>query len=444
MKFRTKSLRSRAAMVVTAAYFAVGIPASITAQETETPSLTSGFEIVELTHVLNEKFPYIPVPGVTFPFSKHPIATIETAGVAANSWTIHEHLGTQIDAPNHFISGGVGLDALQARDLIVPVVVIDYREQARVDRDAALSVDQIKQWEAQHGKIPAGAAVALYTGWDSNVGTDEFLGLDGTGKKHFPGFSAASLEFLAAERNIWGVGVDTISFDPGPDDNYLAHKALLGRGKWALEALRNLDALPAIGATIFVGAPRVEGATGGPARVIAMVPKKPALAVEGRWQSSIPEALGAGGFLTRNFRFERDTWVLEYTLYADAAGKSPILAGRVGGTFAVSNTPGLSGAYPTLFHFEYRQLAPLNAQMEATLGKAGCGKGKWRRGAFQDVTAAGCAAVRVPALADCPTEFDLAVVDGDILRLGARTTGSLCGWKMRAQAATAAPLDRVK
>lgn len=444
MKFRPISLRSSAAMVITAACFAVGIPTNVAAQETATPSLTSGFEIVELTHVLNEKFPYIPVPGVTFPFSKHPIATIEEAGVAANSWTIHEHLGTQIDAPNHFILGGVGLDALQARDLIVPVVVIDYREQARADRDAALSVDQIKQWEAQHGKIPAGAAVALYTGWDSKVGTDEFLGLDGTGKKHFPGFSAASLEFLATERNIWGVGVDTISFDPGPDDDYLAHKALLGRGKWALEALRNLDALPAVGATIFIGAPRVEGATGGPARVIAMVPKKPVLAVEGRWQSSTPEALGVGGFLTRNFLFERDTWVLEYTLYADAAGKSPMLAGRVGGTFAVSSAPGLSGAYPTLFNFEYRQLAPLNAQMEAALGKAGCGTSKWRRGMFQDVTATGCAAVRVPALADCPTEFDLAVVDGDILRLGARTAASLCGWKMRAQAATAAPLDRVK
>jgi kynurenine formamidase len=444
MKFRKILLPSSAAMIVAATYLAVGIPAGVIAQEVAPPSLVSGFEIVELTHVLNEKFPYIPVPGVTFPFSKHPIATIEKAGVAANSWTIHEHLGTQIDAPNHFILGGVGLDALQARDLIVPVVVIDYREQARADRDAALSVDQIKQWEAQHGKIPAGAAVALYTGWDSKVGTDEFLGLDGAGKKHFPGFSAASLEFLASERNIWGVGVDTISFDPGPDDNYLAHKALLGRGKWALEALRNLDALPAVGATIFVGAPRVEGATGGPARVIALVPKSPALAVDGRWQSRNPEALGVGGFLTRDFRFEGNKWLLEYTLFADAAGKSPMLTGRVGGTFAVSSAPGLSGAYPVLFHFDYRQLAPLNAQMEAALAKAGCGKVKWRRGAFQDVTATGCAAVRVPALADCPTEFDLAVVDGDILRLGARTAGSLCGWKMRAQAATAAPLDRVK
>jgi kynurenine formamidase len=232
------------------------------------------YEIIDLTHVLDEDFPYIPVPGVTFPFSKVPIATLDKNGVAANAWRIHEHIGTQIDAPNHFAAGAVGLEALQARDLIVPVVVIDFREQGRADRDAALTIDHVRAWERTHGRIPQRAAVALYTGWDRKVGSAEFIGLDEEGHKHFPGFSPEALKFLIEERNIWGVGVDTLSFDPGRDDTYAAHRTLLKAGKWALEALANLDRLPPTGATLFIGAPRVAGATGSTARVIGLVPRR--------------------------------------------------------------------------------------------------------------------------------------------------------------------------
>jgi len=83
--------------------------------------------VVDLTHTLDSAFPYIPIPGLTFPFALEPIATLEANGVAANKWTIHEHLATQIDAPNHFAAGGRGLHELRADELIVPVVVIDIR-----------------------------------------------------------------------------------------------------------------------------------------------------------------------------------------------------------------------------------------------------------------------------------------------------------------------------
>jgi putative cyclase len=71
--------------------------------------------IVDLTHTLTPEFPYIPVPGITFPFSKTAIATIEKHGVAANRWDIHEHIGTQIDAPSYFIAGGRSLDQIPSR-----------------------------------------------------------------------------------------------------------------------------------------------------------------------------------------------------------------------------------------------------------------------------------------------------------------------------------------
>ena len=49
--------------------------------------------VVDLTHALDESTPYIPVPNITFPFKKTPIATVAKNGVAAYRWEIHEHLG---------------------------------------------------------------------------------------------------------------------------------------------------------------------------------------------------------------------------------------------------------------------------------------------------------------------------------------------------------------
>jgi kynurenine formamidase len=236
-------------------------------------SLAQGADIVDLTHTLDQDFPFIPVPGVTFGFALEPIATLEKMGVAANAWRIHEHIGTQIDAPSHFSAGGHSMEALAAQALVVPVVVIDFRRESALDRDAVIRPEHIRQWERAHGRIPAGAVVALCTGWDRKIRDASFIGLDEQHVKHFPGFGPEAVRFLVRERDVWGVAVDTISFDVGIDSTYAAHRELLGAGKWALEALKGLDQLPPRGATLFIGAPKVKGATGGPARVIAFVPK---------------------------------------------------------------------------------------------------------------------------------------------------------------------------
>src|SRR4029450_12856136 len=81
--------------------------------------------VVDLTHTLSEDTPYIPIPGITFPFKKTTIATISRDGVAANRWEIHEHLGTQIDAPSHFIDQGLSIEQLPVASLVVPLVIID-------------------------------------------------------------------------------------------------------------------------------------------------------------------------------------------------------------------------------------------------------------------------------------------------------------------------------
>jgi kynurenine formamidase len=227
--------------------------------------------VVDLTHALDENTPYIPVPNITFPFKKTPIATVARNGVAAYRWEIHKHLGTQIDAPNHFFEQGLSLERLPVESLVAPLVVIDVSARAKANSDTAVTVADIEQSERRNGRIPERAAVMMASGWDSRIDDPKaFVNADAAGAMHFPGFSADAASFLARSRQVSGIGVDTLSLDPGLDVTYAAHKAWLAAGKWGVELVANLRQVPPVGATVFVGAVKVRGATGGPVRLIAV------------------------------------------------------------------------------------------------------------------------------------------------------------------------------
>lgn len=226
--------------------------------------------LVDLTYTLTNDFPYIHVHNLTFPFQLETMATLEKNGVAANTWIIHEHLGTHIDAPNHFQANGIAVDEIKAEDLIVPLAVIDISVKAAKDRDAELTVRDIESFEKVNGRIRAHSCVMMFSGWGKKVKTPAYMGVDSSGTKHFPGFSVDAVKFLAEKRDIAGIGVDVISFDPGRDNNYSTHKKLFAFGKWAVENVANVDELPPTGATLIVGAPKVGGATGGIARIFAI------------------------------------------------------------------------------------------------------------------------------------------------------------------------------
>jgi kynurenine formamidase len=255
----------------------VGLSAMVTllwvSGAAQTPSQSrSRFEhVVDLTHALDESTPYIPVPNITFPFKKTRIATVAKNGVAAYRWEIHEHLGTQIDAPNHFFEQGRSLERLPVESLVVPLVVIDVSARAESNVDTSVTVADIELWERQHGRIPEHAAVMMASGWDRRINDAKtFVNADASGAMHFPGFSAEAALFLARSRQVSGIGVDTLSLDPGLDVTYAAHKAWLATGKWGVELVANLRQVPPVGATVFVGAAKVTGATGGPVRLIAV------------------------------------------------------------------------------------------------------------------------------------------------------------------------------
>jgi kynurenine formamidase len=239
---------------------------------TEPPAL----DVVDLTHPLGPSSPYIEVPGATFPFRRTPIATIAERGVYANRWELTEHIGTHIDAPCHFDERAACLEAIALDDLFAEAVVVDLRARALSDHDAELGLDDLAAWEREHGPLPQRCVVLLSSGWDERWSSHaRFTNTDADGTRHFPGFSRAAIERLAAAPEVLGIGVDTLSIDPGRDTAYEGHRVLAAAGKWALECLANLGALPPRGARIFVGAPKVELASGGPARVIAWVPRAP-------------------------------------------------------------------------------------------------------------------------------------------------------------------------
>ena len=92
-----------------------------------------------------------------------------------------------------------------------------------------------------------------------------------TGEMHFPGFHVEAAELLIERANAAGIAVDTLSLDHGPSADFATHYAWLPCGRWGLEAVANLAELPATGATLVVGGPKIKGATGGPSRVLALL-----------------------------------------------------------------------------------------------------------------------------------------------------------------------------
>src|SRR5690625_2222588 len=219
--------------------------------------------VMDLTHVLSPEFPVFPAFR---PMEVRTDVTIEENGFFARTWEVGEHTGTHMDAPAHFASGEHirSLDEIPATDLIAPLAVIDIAERAAKDADTQLQVDDILAYEKRHGRIAAGSAVCMYTGWERYVGGPQYLNPDEGGTLHFPGLSPEAARFLAVERDVIGVGVDTLSLDFGPSTDFRAHFEILSRNKWGLEALANLAEIPPAGAWLFVGAPKAVGASGGP------------------------------------------------------------------------------------------------------------------------------------------------------------------------------------
>ena len=232
--------------------------------------LPGGFSrVVDLSHTWGADFPMF--PGAQQP-DFQVLVTIAENGFFKWQLTLDEHTGTHMDAPAHFAEDGTTADQLPVEQLIAPLVVIDVSERAASDPDTQGTVDDLTAWEAANGPIPAGAFVALHSGWAELVNDPTaYINQDDAGVAHFPGWHPDAAAFLVNERDVVGAGVDTLSLDFGASTDFGTHLRLLPAGKFGIENLANLANVPPAGATAIFGGPKHEGASGGPTRVLALV-----------------------------------------------------------------------------------------------------------------------------------------------------------------------------
>jgi kynurenine formamidase len=227
--------------------------------------------VVDLTHSVSAEAPYWPGSD-TSPFVHDTLSAHDDGAPSMAAYAVPEHFGTHFDAPVH---GGMGLasvDRVPPSDLFGPAVVIDVTSQAEADEDYALTADDIHAWEATHGEIPPGAIVLMRSGWPARwTQGDAYYNRGEDGRLHFPGFSEEAAQFLVDERDIAGVGVDTGSVDPGNARGFPAHGVVNGSGRFHLENLADMSALPESGAYLIVAPIKIEGGSGGQVRVFAVV-----------------------------------------------------------------------------------------------------------------------------------------------------------------------------
>ena len=203
------------------------------------------------------------------PFAAEAYETHEGGdGSYTRRFATEEHAGTHLDAPAHFAADGVMIDGIDPSRLVCPAVVIDIAERCAGDPDALLEPADIDAHEAAHGRIPAGAAVLVRTGWDAHRGDAARYVED----LRFPGVGVDAARVLV-ERGAAGIGIDTLGIDAGCARDFPVHATVtLPAGLWHLEGLVGLDALPPRGAWVVVGAIKLADGSGAPARVFALTP----------------------------------------------------------------------------------------------------------------------------------------------------------------------------
>jgi kynurenine formamidase len=248
-------------------------------------ALRSGaVEVVDLTQPLGPDTPVIGLPEIFAPSPGLSVETISRYDDRGPAWywntiRLGEHTGTHFDAPIHWVTGkdlpDNATDTIPPGRFVGPACVLDATGDVAKDPDFLLTPAWIERWEAQHGRIPAGAWVLLRTDWSRRTG-DRFTNVADDGP-HTPGFHKDASTLLAHDRAVLGVGVETIGTDAGQagrfDPPFPNHGIMHGAGRFGLASLCNLDRLPATGSVVIAAPLKLVGGSGSPLRVLALAPR---------------------------------------------------------------------------------------------------------------------------------------------------------------------------
>jgi kynurenine formamidase len=233
---------------------------------------------VDLTYSFDEQTIYWPTANGFELIRGHAGHTEAGYYYAANDFSAAEHGGTHLDSPIHFYETGVPVDEIPLRRLIGEGVVVDVSEHCAADPDYQIGVDDLRGWEEKQGSMLTDTLVLLRTGWGDRwpereryLGTAEF-GDEAVAKLHFPGLHPDAARWLAEERAVRAVGIDTASIDHGQSKLFASHVALFEHDIPVFENVASLDALPDRGFTVVALPMKIRGGSGGPLRIVALMP----------------------------------------------------------------------------------------------------------------------------------------------------------------------------
>jgi isatin hydrolase len=248
-------------------------------------ALSAGsLKVVDLTSPLGPETPVIGLPpqfGNSPGLTMQVISCFDDKGPAWYWNVLHlgEHTGTHFDAPVHWITGkdlpNNTCETIPARRFVGPACVIDVSRDVAKNEDFLLMPEHVAAWEKEHGKIPKDSWVLLRTDWSRRADAKSFLNVREDGP-HSPGFHKTTSELLAKDRQVLGVGVETVGTDAGQagtfDPPFPNHGIMHGNGRFGLASLRNLDQLPPTGAIVIAAPLKIVGGSGSPLRVLAIAP----------------------------------------------------------------------------------------------------------------------------------------------------------------------------
>lgn len=239
-----------------------------------------GYKWVDLTHELSPETPhwygFAPLKAELLFDYLEGTPDDMMAPMRCHQFSVASQYGTHVDVPVHFHKDGRSMAEITVKEMVYPLVVVDKSAECAANPDFMLTVDDLKAWEDQYGKIPEGAFVAFRSDWHKKANLDN---PDENGVPHYPGWDVNAIKWLVEERNIGAIGHEPADTDPGFVTTkegaypYPGEQYILQVDRIQIEVMRNLDQLPPVGGILFVSFPRLKDGTGFPSRAFAIIPE---------------------------------------------------------------------------------------------------------------------------------------------------------------------------
>jgi kynurenine formamidase len=234
--------------------------------------------VVDLTYAFDAQTLYWPTASSGFMLDRLAFGPTDAGYFyAANAFCAPEHGGTHLDAPLHFAADHWAADAIPVERMIGPAIVLDVSAAAAESRDYRATAADVRRFESRYGRIPAGAIVLLRTGWGAYWPNRGLYFGDATPGRttdlHFPSYGRDAVELLVRDRDVAAIGVDTPSIDYGQSKDFVVHRLASAADVLGLENVANLDRVPETGAWVVALPMKIAGGSGGPLRIVALLPR---------------------------------------------------------------------------------------------------------------------------------------------------------------------------